>query len=133
MSSKRFNLAAVVSLSLGMVCLSRLQADDPAENEDVPEIVNAAQEAFKSAQAEHGFQQANVEDLYQWSRRLMEAEQASGKNKKAVLDHVTRMRDLHARTEALFKTGAKGGSAFRYHATRYYLLEAEAEALKLAN
>jgi hypothetical protein len=132
MRHKRINLAAVVSLSMGMVCLSHLRADDPEENQDVPEIVKEAEMAFKCTQAEHQFQQRSVEDLYQWSRRLMEAERASGTNKNAALDHVTRMRQLHEKIEALFKHGVKGGSETDFHATRYYLLEAQAEAVKPA-
>jgi hypothetical protein len=133
MKLKRLNwVAAVVFAALGMACISHLQAEDPEKGQRIPEIVKEAELAFRSTQAQYQFQQATVEDMYRWSRRWMEAELAHETNKKAVFDHLARMRDLNKKVEVLFKIGANGGQADYVHATRYYLLEAEAEVLKQA-
>ncbi len=69
--------------------------------------------------------QAGVEDIYLWSRRLMEAEEQDGAGNAAVADHVERMRNLHKKVAALRQTGTKGGSERDFYATAYYLVEAE--------
>jgi Skp family chaperone for outer membrane proteins len=132
MRNARFCAAVAGSalVLLAMACFS--QGDEPQANQDIPEIVKEAEFALRSTDAAYNAGQATVEDMYRWSRRLMEAELANGSNKKAALDHVSRMRDLNTKVEALFKIGAKGGAENHLHATRYYLLEAQTEALKQA-
>jgi hypothetical protein len=132
MGRKRFDVAVIVSALLGIVCISQLQADDPKATDDIPaEMVKAANSALRATMAQYEFQQSSAEDVYQWSRRLMEAEIADGKNKNdAALDHLKRMRQMYQKAEALFKAGAKGGTENRFHATHYYFLEAQTNALK---
>jgi hypothetical protein len=129
---KRFNLALMVAALLGFLCISHLQADDPEVKADTAaEMVKAAEGALRGTMAQYEFQQSSVEQVYQWSKRLMKAEIANGKNKsKAALDHVQRMRNVYQKAEALFKNGVKGGSEDKFHATHYYFLEAQANALK---
>jgi hypothetical protein len=133
MKRNRFKLPAIALVLLGMVSLSQLQAeDDPQTNQNVPETVDAAKSAFETIAADYALGQASVEDMYQWSRRLMEAELAGGTNKKAVLDHVARMRTLFEKVAGLHKIQVKGGSAREFQSTRYYLLAAQGDALKQA-
>ena len=134
MNRRPFSLVLVgaISASLAMVCLPRLQAEDPKPEQEKPEILEAAKAALMATQAEYQFGQADVEDIYAWSRRLMEEEIKHGANKKAALEHVIRMRNLSQRAEALFKHGAKGGTERKYQATRYYHLKAKADAVEPA-
>jgi hypothetical protein len=70
-----------------------------------------------------------AEDLFPWSRRVLDAERAVAENKadelRSLADHWKRMRQLRRKVEALFIAGAKGGEAETYAAARYYAAEAE--------
>ena len=120
------NPAIIVAAGL-IACASLLfiatsNADEVTKPES--DLAEAAERALKATEAEFGAGRADVEDRYQWSRRLMEAKLASG-DVAAREDHLERMRELHRQTEARFKAGAVGGSAQAYAATTYYVLEAE--------
>jgi hypothetical protein len=112
-----------------MVCLSHMQAEDPKPAQEKLGLVQAAEGALRATQAEYQSGQASAEDVYTWSRRLMEEELKHGTNQNAARDHVTRMRHLAEQAEALFKQGARGGSERKFQATLYYHLKAQAEAL----
>ncbi len=69
----------------------------------------------------------DCERLYQWSRRILEAQQALAPNKEARLIvlkyHLDRMFELRRFTEAFAKTGE--GPERDFQASRFYVLEAE--------
>jgi hypothetical protein len=122
MVSSRLFWASTGVLFIVFTCafVAQLQADaadDPTQNE---ELVEAATAAYQCTQAEYNVNRATVEDVYQWSRRIMKAENS----RDAAAAHVGRMRELHERVSALHQAGAAGGSAQDYESTRFYLLEA---------
>lgn len=107
----------------------QVNADQNRKSENTAEMVEAAKNALRATMAAHTAGKATVEDIYQWSRRLMTAEQLAGKA-GASTDHLERMDTLHKKTEALYKTAAKGGSEEKFYASKFYLLEAQANETK---
>lgn len=106
----------------------------PAEQGDAGEpttLADVADRAYKAAVASHDAGRGTVEDIYRWSRRLMEAQQADGKHPNAKAEHLARMVELHGRVGALHRAAvARGGSEENYYATKSYALEAEADKPK---
>jgi hypothetical protein len=129
MNTKRLTIPLVVAVAVccGWLCLSPSRAQDSGAEDAKSKLVEAAKQTYMSIAAEYQFGQASVEDMYQWSRRLMEAEINSGDGRrlKAQTDHIDRMNELHKKVAALRANGVKGGSTPDYYATMYYLLEAE--------
>ena len=72
----------------------------------------------------------DIESLYRWSNRWMQAEQAE-RGDAAIQSHLDRMQALCNRVTALYQTGASGGEATNFTAARYYVVEAR-EMLKQA-
>lgn len=85
-------------------------------------MIAAAREALKATEAIVEVDRASYEDVYRWSRRVVEAEDFSP---EAIKDHITLMRELHARVAARAKRGLENGDPRILHATEYYLAEAE--------
>ena len=100
-------------------------ADQDRKPHNAPEMVETAKSALRSTMAAQLAGRATIEDIYQWSRRLMNAEQLAG-IASASADHLERMDTLHKKVEALYKTASKGGSEDKYYASKFYLLEAQA-------
>lgn len=90
------------------------------------ELEKAAKQAYLATVVAFENDVATLDDIYRWSRRLMKVEiRANRDRKKAILDHVSRMRPLNERAIALFQAGARGGSAENVYATTYYVEEAK--------
>jgi hypothetical protein len=87
-----------------------------------PNMVLAARKAKEAALAMHDVGRASLEDVYRWSRRVIEADNFAP---QSVADHLALMRNLHARADAMNKAGAPGGEELWLHATAYYVAEAE--------
>ena len=126
MSTNRLFITSGIGLVsvLTLLGVSHLRAEKGDANQQPSPLAAAAFEAYKCTNAEFNLGQATVEDVYQWSHRLMRAEQADGKA-TALADHAERMRGLRDKMEKIFKASIPGVSAFKYHATQYYALEAE--------
>src|SRR5688572_26179582 len=109
-----------IILSTGLIACASLLfiTRSIAEVDTKPDskLAAAADEALKSTMAEYEMGKRNVEDIYRWSRRLMEARLAVG-DVGARRDHITRMNDLHRRVDARFKVGAPSASAHDVAAT----------------
>ena len=118
-------LIAIVAICCCWLCVLQSQADEEQVVKSESKLVKAAEEAFKATQAEYQFMQSSPEDVYQWSRRWMEAEMKDGAGDDAIDRHIARMRELQKKIEALYKTGTRGGSLKNFHAANYYLLDAE--------
>ena len=86
------------------------------------QMVTAAKEALKATQAVENVGQANVEDVYRWSLRVVKAEHFSA---QSVKDHAALMQHYHDRTVAMNRAGAPGGEEQTLFATKYYLAEAK--------
>jgi hypothetical protein len=126
MKAKRLVVAGGAGLVsvLTLLSLSHLLADKGAATPKTSPLAEAALETYKCASAEYLTGKTTVEDLYQWSRRLMECEVADGKA-TALADHAARMRQLHDKMDKLFKLGLPPATSFKYNATKFYVLEAE--------
>src|SRR5262245_2034466 len=113
------SLVAVVALLTGF----QVNADQSGKDQNANEMVEAAKNALKATMAANEAGRATIEDIYQWSRRLMAAEQRAGKA-NAAADHLERMDQLHQKTAALYRTGSRGGSEEKFYGSKFYLLEA---------
>jgi membrane-bound lytic murein transglycosylase len=113
----------------GWLCISPAPAEQG--NASAPKsLAEAAESAYKATVASYEAGKGTVEDIYRWSRRLMEAQQAEGKNPEAKAAHLARMNKLQQKVEARYMTGSVAGEASAYYATKFYVLEAEADKLK---
>ena len=121
-TNRAVSLSAGLIACISLLLISRSNADEEAKPD--LSLVEAADLAWKSTKAEFAAGQRDVEELYQWSRRLMDAELAAGET-GARKDHLSRMRDLYHQMDARYNAGAELGSERRVAATKYYLLEAE--------
>ena len=72
---------------------------------------------------------SDAEELYRWSRRLLDAERSLADSQQkdiaALLDHWRRMDRIFNLTKKLFDTGSKGGEPERVAAAKFYRAEAE--------
>jgi hypothetical protein len=82
----------------------------------------AARNALKAARALYEVGKVTLDDVYLWSRRVVESDKFAP---QAVAEHLALMRELHARAVALGKAGAAGGDPLTLHATAFYVAEAE--------
>ena len=58
-------------------------------------LAEAAEGAYKATEASFHAGRRSVEDIYRWSKRLMEAQLADGKHPNARAEHLARMAQLH--------------------------------------
>ena len=132
MRRRRFVVAGVAALLsfLGGLYVSPMLAEEQFAPGKMPTTAEAAEQVLKGTQAHYEAGKATVEDVYRWSRRLMEAQQADGKHPKAREDHLNRLYALKAKAAVLYRSGSRGGDATEYYATTYYLLKDEAEGKK---
>jgi hypothetical protein len=133
MTHHRFVVFGAAAFAVCLVCLFNCfsQAQEGKAIKPSPALAQAANEAYKSSLAAYLNGHATCEDVYQWSRRIMDAELASGTPNSAVADHLTRMKDLHEIVTAKFKQGSADTSKPAVDATNFYLLEAEAMPARL--
>lgn len=125
----RHRMVVVTVIGLAAVAVwpaISLSESDRAGREKIASLAEAADTAFKATRVEYDAGLARVEDVYQWSLRLMETEQLEGKA-NAAADHADRMRELHKRVAALHRTGGRGGSSRDFYSTQYYSLEADSQ------
>jgi hypothetical protein len=123
----RSRYIAIVGLIATAVFWTGLQlgAEQAPKPDNSAELVQAAKDTLTATMAASLAGRATIEDVYQWSRRLMAAEQLAGKA-SASADHLQRMDNLHQQAEALYQAKAKGSSVNKAHASRFYFLEAQA-------
>ena len=131
MKINRFAVVGIAGLlsCLGWLCISPAPAEEgivaPPKT-----LAGAAEGAYKATAASYEAGRYTVEDVYRWSKRLMEAQQADGKHFNARTEHLARMAQLHQKVSALYFTASKGGDGASYYATMFYVLEAGADKLK---
>lgn len=127
MKTQRLTVVSVVGSAMALMLfgVSRVSADTDGTRGKQSDITAAAIEAYKATQASFLTNKTTVEDLYRWSKQVMECERADG-NAKAVDEHTKRMEELHGRIEKYRQTGSPQGSEINYYSTKFYLLEAKA-------
>jgi hypothetical protein len=128
----RPRLYAAGLASVGLILIAQVRAQNAAEQPAPSKLVAAAESAFKAAQVMYDVGQVDAEELYRWSRRLLDAQLRAGAGNDAALEHVARMRNLHDRIQILNRAGAGGGENLWLHATAWYLEEAQLLALERA-
>lgn len=128
MTRHRFVVFGAVVFAVCLVCLFNCfsQAQEGKVIKPTSALAQAANEAYKSSLAAYLDGHATCEDIYQWSRRIMDAELSSGTPNSAVADHLARMKDLHEIVTAKLKQGSADTSKAAIDATNFYLLEAAA-------
>jgi hypothetical protein len=92
-------------------------------------LADAAKAAYESIATEREVDRHNLEDLYVWSQRWLQAELSIATNAQQRLklyeDHKDRMRDLHDLQAKLHEAGVAGVSHTAICTTKFYLTEAE--------
>jgi hypothetical protein len=116
-------LIATVALLTGF----QVNADETRTAGNGDEMVDAAKDALVFTTAANEAGRATIEDVYQWSLRLMNAEKSAGMA-GAAANQLKRMDNLHQRADLLYQAKAKGSSVFKVSASKFYLLEAQAMA-----
>ena len=130
MRSDRFTMVGIAGF---VVCLGWFFVSPAASEEGLAPpktLAEAAEGAYKATLASYEAGRYKVEDVYRWSKRLKDAQQADGKHANAKAEHLARMAQLHKKVSALYLTGSKGGDESDYYATMYYFLEASADKPK---
>lgn len=113
------------------VLTTRIEAAEPAKdvNADLSaQLVSAAREAYEAAVAELQAFGGKDEQVYTWSKRIMDAESAKDNSRqgriKAAEAHLERMKDLHNLNRTMH-SNSDGGKLSPLQYTKYYALEAE--------
>lgn len=128
MTSTRIRILAVFAIAIcgASIWHSQSTADEDRATERHTKLVEAARATLERTQESYDTGNANLEDVYRWSRRLMKAElKANPASPSAVEEHASRMRKLHERVAQQSKFGLVGGNAMALHAAEYYVAEAE--------
>ena len=127
----KMHVFAAVALALSLVGFSR--ADDLADNAKA-RAAAAGKEygmAWKRMEELKAITGPDIDGLYLWSHRWMEAEQEVSDKKEdksaAAQAHLERMKKLEARVKELWATGAS--STLDPEAAKFYRLEAERQVL----
>jgi hypothetical protein len=84
----------------------------------------AAERAYEVTVAAYRAGKSDIEAVYRWSCRWMQAEMPS-RGPAAVQSHINRMRVFCEEVTKLHEEGAPGGESVNYAAARYYVLEAK--------
>jgi hypothetical protein len=131
MKNNRFTYVGIAGLlsCMGWLCISPAPAEEGIVGAPTT-IAEAAEAAYRATSASYEAGRGTAEDIYLWSKRLMEAQQADGKHPNAKAEHLARMAQFYQKVSALYATGSKGGDESRYYATMFYLLEARADKSK---
>jgi hypothetical protein len=92
-------------------------------------LADAAKAAYESIATEREVDRHNLEDLYAWSQRWLQAELSvatnSERRSKLYEDHKDRMKDLHDLQTKLHEAGVAGVSHTAICTTKFYFTEAE--------
>ncbi len=130
MTIRRLTVLASLALAVVTVFLvnagMRAQQAEPQATTAAARMIDSARSALEAARTMYEVGKVPADEIYQWSRRLMEAEiKADPANRDAVAAHVQRMRDLLVRVKSLFDAGSAGGEQLTLDAVTYYVAEAE--------
>lgn len=100
-----------------------------AHRKQAQAMLDAAKAAYKTTQTDYDAGHTVFWQVYDWSRRWLEAELNLAKDRPAEIavlqDHWKRMKRYYFRIKALNKTGARGGETQKLHAAEFYVAEVE--------
>jgi|GEM_PF-2968461 len=98
----------------------------PAGND---EMAVAAARAFEATQAAYNSGNATLEALISWSNRWLAADLELARSREEQLEatraHFRRIRDMHRKIAAMYRSGSRGGEAQSMATADYYLADAE--------
>jgi hypothetical protein len=126
MANRRVQL--VVCLSILCVVAGvvvKLKADESSVEIKRTELVKAAKDAYDATDAAFKQNRCIIEEVYIWSRRLMQAEQLQGTNANAAAEHSRRMSDLRDYVLDLKEKNPQRSLQHMYLQSKYYIVEAE--------
>jgi hypothetical protein len=110
--SMKMSMVAVLAVAC-LACFVLVGADAQERAEPLPDdAVEVARQVLKELEetTRVGGKRVPDEDIYTWSLRLAEAEHAAARDatarRSALTAHAERMKELDARTQALYGTGA---------------------------
>lgn len=140
---------SIVAVGLGVVVAgvlgARLVAGEASEEKPVLELQgpavarahrkqavavrDAAKAGYQTIQADYDLGMAVFSEVYQWSRRWLEAEINLAQDRPAQIaalqEHWKHMKRSYLMIKALNKTGARGGEKQKLDAADFYVAEAE--------
>lgn len=119
----KFRFVFVFGVMILFVAVAQLWAEERAAAGKNAELIAAARAAYEATDDDFRNFRCVVDEVYDWSKRLMDAE--GGANSNAAAVHAERMRSLHAFVKHLQEKQPQGVNRTLL-ATRYYVLEAEA-------
>jgi hypothetical protein len=100
-------------------------------------MIDAARATYEAQSVAYELGTQVASEVYVWSSDLRSSQvRAAGSRQevsKACQEHVDRMKKLHKNVAALANQGARGGEADRFHATKFYVAEAELLLLEAQN
>jgi hypothetical protein len=121
----------VVLLAAILFWLARNGRNDAGKIEpmEADRLVEASAAAYDSAKLRYEAGNLGVEELYRWSKRLLEAQLQAAQNAEraqaARQDHVQRMQQLHDSSITVSDQPVAPGDDYIFQSIRYYLAEAQ--------
>jgi hypothetical protein len=126
MANRRVQLVVFMSmLCLAVGVVVKLKADQTSVEIKRAELVKAAKDAYDATDAAFKQNRCIIEEVYIWSRRLMQAEQLQGANANAAAEHTQRMNDLRDYVLDLREKNPQRSLEHMLLQAKYYVLEAE--------
>jgi hypothetical protein len=136
--------AGVVRVEL--VAQPRSEAESQSDNSAAPNaerearnkaMIEAAQKTYEVVRESYTLGTILPNEVYVWSSYLRSSQVRAARSKderaKACQEHLDRMQSLHNKVTALQREGARGGEADKFHATQFYVAEAELLLLEAKN
>jgi hypothetical protein len=96
----------------------------PGKPEIASATTKAAHEAYDAAANAFWTGRADIEAVYRWSYRWMQADRADHGD-AAIQAHLDRMRSLYEKISPLHETGSRGGEDTNFTAAHFYVEEAK--------
>jgi hypothetical protein len=121
MTARRVGWIVAGLLAAGLIVFPSRAAEEVKEGAINERMVAAAAKALAATQARFEVGRATPEEVYIWSRRVLEAKLYSP---ESLMKHLALMQELHERIAAKNKVGGEGGEARFMHASEYYVAEA---------
>ena len=92
-------------------------------------MIDAARATYAVTAESYNLGTEVANEVYIWSSYLRSSEVRAAETRqqaaRACKEHLDRMLKLHNKVAALQREGARGGEADRFHATQFYVAEAE--------
>jgi hypothetical protein len=126
MVNGRVRSAMALTMSCVVVGLVvKINADETSVDARRAELVTVARKAYESIEADFKQNRVVIDDVYMWSRRLMQAELQQGTSANAAAEHTQRMSNLNDYVLEQMQTNPKWAGRKLHLQSEYYLLDAK--------